>query len=230
MDWKEFASQEELAEAQADEIAGWLRDAVADKGIASLAVSGGTTPAKFFQALSRRTLDWSKVTVTLVDERFVPPTSDRSNEKLTRENLLRGEAAAAHFVPLYSDVVTVEAAAEKAEYRLVEVLFPLDIVILGMGTNGHTASFFPDAGNLSDLLDPKSPQTVMPMHAASAGEPRLTLTLPRIAEARHLVLHIEGTEKRRVFEEATSAASPHLPIRSVMDASVTEPIVYWAPS
>ena len=230
LNWKEFASPEALAQAQADEVAGWLSDAIATKNVASLAVSGGKTPARFFEVLSTRVRDWSKVTVTLVDERFVPPTSDRSNEKLTRDALLRNEAAKAHFVPLYSEVDTPEAAAEKAEYRLVEVHFPLDVVVLGMGTNGHTASFFPDAENLSELLDPKTPQTVLAVHAASAGEPRLTLTLPRIAEARHLLLHIEGGDKRDVFDQEMSADTPRLPIRFVMDAATSEPSVYWAPS
>lgn len=230
LNWTEFDSPEALAQAQADQVAEWLAEAIAEKDVASLAVSGGTTPARFFEVLSTRRLDWSKVTVTLVDERFVPPSSDRSNEKLTRGHLLRNEAANTHFVPLYSEVDTPEAAAEKAEYRLVEVPFPLDVAILGMGTDGHTASFFPDAENLSSLLEPKSPQTIMAVHAASAEEPRLTLTLPRIAEARHFLLHIEGDGKRDIFEQAMAAGTPELPIRFVMDAATSEPFVYWAPN
>lgn len=227
---RDFATPQELAESQADAIADALRAAIRERGGATLAISGGTTPVRFFQALSTRDLDWSKVSVTLVDERYVPPTSDRSNERLAREHLLRGEAEAAHLIPLYSEADSVEVAAQRADLRMLEILFPIDVVVLGMGLDGHTASFFPDAENLEELLDPSTRQAVFAVHAASAGEPRLTLALARIASARMLVLHIEGAEKRDVLEAALAAPQPRLPIRRVLDAAETTPIIYWAPS
>lgn len=229
MDWRKFATPQDLAEAQADAVAESLRSAILERGGATLAVSGGTTPVRFFQALSTRALDWSKVAVTLVDERHVPPSSDRSNERLARENLLRGNAAPAHFIALHNDAESVEVAAQRADLRMLEILFPIDVVVLGMGGDGHTASFFPDAENLDDLLDPLVRQAVLPVHAASAGEPRLTLALPRIVSARMLVLHIEGRAKRNVLKAALAATGPRLPIRRVLDAAETTPIIYWAP-
>ncbi|WP_353642439.1 6-phosphogluconolactonase [Mesorhizobium sp. WSM2239] len=224
----EFASREELAERLASAVADVLRGAIERRGTALLAVSGGSTPALFFRQLSQQELDWDSVTVTLVDERFVPEDSPRSNARLVRENLLRNKAATARFTGLFSDVGTVEDAADRAGERLSRLSLPLDAVVLGMGTDGHTASFFPDAGNLGSLLDPSSEAIVAPVHAASGGEPRLTLTLARIVEAGFVALHIEGAEKRRVLEAAFSTEE-HLPVRAVPDHAPQPVQVFWAP-
>lgn len=225
-EWRVFASREALADHLADAVVDTLASAIGERGIAFLALSGGTTPKRFLAALSRRELDWSRVTATLVDERFVPESSPRSNAGLVRAALLTG-AAAVRFVPLYSPATDVEAAAGLADAALSDLPWPLDVAVLGMGTDGHTASFFPDATDPA-ALDPANPATVVAVHAESADEPRLTLTLPRLAEARFVALHIEGAEKRAVLERALSAA-PALPVRKVFDHAANPVQVYWAP-
>ena len=227
--WRTYATREDLAARLAADVADRLREAIKAKGGATLAVSGGTTPGLFFEALSHKDLDWTKVIVTLVDERFVPPSSDRSNERLVREKLLRNEARLARFVGLYSAVQDVEAAARQAEAGLALLGPRLDVVVLGMGTDGHTASFFPDAPNLDALTDVAQKRRVLAVDAPSGGEPRITLTLPLIVEARLLVLHIEGEAKRKVLETAHAQASPRLPIARVVDAAPSPIDVYWAP-
>jgi 6-phosphogluconolactonase len=225
--WHSFSSSEALAEALADDVADRLRHALKTRDRATLAVSGGTTPGRFFDALSQRHLDWANVVVTLVDERFVPGSSDRSNERLVRERLMRNEARLARFLPLYADMASAEAAARQAEAGLVLLGFPLDAAILGMGTDGHTASFFPDAPNLDRLTDPGQSRLVMPVEAASAGETRLTLTLPAVVGARFLALHIEGQEKRDVLEAALEPGGTK-PISAIF-AHANRPLpVYWA--
>lgn len=226
--WREFSSGEELAHALAGKVAAQLREAISARGNASLAVSGGTTPAKFFQALSNEKLDWSRVTVTLVDERFVEPSSPRSNQKLVEENLLRGPATAARFVPLYRSEPDAPDAIRKAAADLEKLPWPLDVVVLGMGTDGHTASFFPDAANLPDLLDPQSPDILKMVSAPSAGETRITLALPPIVSARSIVLHIEGASKREVLEVALAGRSAP-PVRAVFDHAGTPVEIFWAP-
>ncbi len=226
--WHEFASRDELAEALASTVADVLRAAIEKRGTALLAVSGGSTPGMFFRELSRQELDWDSVTVTLVDERFVPEDSSRSNARLVRENLLQDKAAAARFAGLFSDASTVEEAADRAGERLSRLPLPLDAVILGMGTDGHTASFFPDAGNLESLLDLSAEAIVAPVHAASGSEPRLTLTLARILEAGFVALHIEGAEKRSVLETALGGGA-HLPVGAVLDRAPQPVQVFWAP-
>lgn len=226
--WNEFATRDELAAALAGAVAEALRAAIVRRGEAFLAVSGGTTPGRFLAALSQQVLDWNKVTVTLVDERFVPETSPRSNASLARANLLQNNAAAARFAPLYHEAASVEEAAALADATFRALPWPLDVAILGMGGDGHTASFFPDAQGLDALLDPASNRIVMPVHAETAGEPRLTLTLAALVNAGLLAVHIEGGEKRSVFEAAFNAEKA-LPIRVVLEKAPHAAEIYWAP-
>lgn len=227
--WREFGSPAELAEGLAATVAEALRSAVAAKGKAVIAVSGGSTPAWFLEALSGQELTWEKVVVTLVDERFVEPTSERSNERLVRETLLQANAAAATFVPLFTPHSSLDEAARQAAARQ-QAIGPLDIVVLGMGLDGHTASFFPDSTGIDVLLDREIKHApVLPVKAPSAVEPRLTQSLGRLAAAPRLFLHIEGAEKRAVLETAIAApaSEPHAPVRRLLDAAL-HCVIFWA--
>lgn len=226
--WHEAPSAERLAAMLSDAVAARLKDAVARTGGAAIAVSGGTTPKRFFQALSAADLDWKNVTVTLVDERFVEEASPRSNARLVRDNLLRGKAAAARFEPLFRAQESIAEAAREASLALAELAWPLDVVVLGMGADGHTASFFPDAPDLDRILDPKAAGIVRVVDAPSAGEPRLTLALPRLASARFLALHIEGAAKRTVIDSVLDGTA-HPPIASVLEHAGTPVEIFWAP-
>jgi 6-phosphogluconolactonase len=226
---RSFASPEELAEALAEHVAKQLAGALEARGKASLAVSGGKTPVRFFQALSMQPLDWHNIGVTLVDERLVPETDQRSNARLVQENLLVGNAAAARFLPLYSAAATPEQAARNAQSALSVSAFPfpLDVVILGMGADGHSASFFPDAPNLGELIENKLGGWVLPVQSKSAGEPRLTLSLQLLCAARFLALHIEGEEKKRVLQEALEEGDR--PVSAFFDRAESGVQIYWAP-
>jgi 6-phosphogluconolactonase len=226
--WNNFAERADLADALANEVSSHLANAIARRGAGFLAVSGGTTPALFFGALSKRKIAWEKVFVTLIDERFVPANSPRSNAGLVMANLLQNEAAFARFVPLYRDDADIDHAARSEDAELRSLPWPLDVAILGMGTDGHTASFFPDADNLETLLDPQSSRILLPVHAPSAGEPRLTLTAARIVEAGFIALHIEGAGKRTAFEAAIEQNGKK-PIGAVIDMAATPVEVFWAP-
>ncbi len=182
-----------------------------------------------FRALSETDLDWPHVTITLVDERFVPPTSLRSNEALVRADLLCGKAASARFKGLYREAPTVEEAAKEAEAALSSLPYPFDFVVLGMGPDGHTASFFPDDPDLAAKLDVTGKHTILPAHAKSAGEPRLTFSLAKLVTARTLALHIEGKGKKDTLEAALGER-PVLPIRAVFDAAPKPVEIFWAPT
>ena len=211
-----FATRDELAEGLARDVAAALAAILARKGQAVLAVSGGTTPALFFAHLSQAGIDWARVTVTLVDERQVPEGSPRSNAVLVRNTLLVNAAASARFVPLFRN----EAKA---------AVLPLDVVVLGMGLDGHTASFFPGGDTLATAIDPHTDQSLIVLSAPASGEARITFTLPKLLAASTLCLHIEGEEKLRVLEEALSGDNAHaMPIRAVL-ASAQPLSLYWCP-
>ncbi len=209
------ANREDLAQALALAVSQALSRVITEKGGATLAVSGGTTPQRFFECLSDTDISWQKVTVTLVDERQVDETSPRSNARLVKAALLQGKAAAARFVPLFQN----EAAAEN--------LHP-DVVVLGMGADGHTASFFPGGDVLAKALDPANTEGIIAIAAPGAGEPRLTFTLARLLPAR-LFLHIEGEEKRRVLERARGGSDLfEMPVRAVLGSG--RPLaIHWCP-
>jgi len=221
------ATRHALADELAAEVAGQLREAIDAKGRASLAVSGGQTPAAFFDALSNQKLDWDKVDVTLVHERFVPESSPRSNGRLVHEKLLKGEAAKARFFPLFRDDRSVEAAAFHADGEVYALVRKLDVVVLGMGTDGHVASYFPDAENYDKLF--LACDAVMSVKSKSAGEPRLTVSPRLIANASHIHLHFEGAEKKALFDAALAETGPkRLPVATVVGLAKVPVQVHWA--
>lgn len=222
-----FPDADAVAQALAQAVADDLRAALVLRGTASVALSGGTTPRRFLQALSRQALDWKQVTVTLVDERWVADDHDRSNARLLKDFLLQGDAAQARFIPLYRPVAAPEDALAEVSAALPA---SFDVAVLGMGTDGHTASFFPGGDRLAQALDPDAAAHVLPMRAAGAGEPRITLTLPVLRDAGRLYLHIEGAEKRQVLQQAMSGqgSGAGYPIRAVLQALKAPLQVYLA--
>ncbi|SDP57509.1 6-phosphogluconolactonase [Phyllobacterium sp. OV277] len=225
-----FANGDALAEALATSVAAHLQAACNARGKAVLAVSGGTTPARFFKVLSGKDLPWDKITVTLVDERFVPPSNDRSNQKLVTELLLQNAAAKANFVGLYHPAANTDEAVKAATAAVAALGQPFDVTILGMGGDGHTASFFPGGDNLAEAISPEQSALVLPMQADGAGEPRLTLTLPVIVKSRFVVLHIEGDGKKAVLDKALGGgATEDMPIRAILRHTPINLEIFWAP-
>ncbi len=226
-EWHDFGSPDALAEALAQRIGEALQAAVGARGQANLAVSGGSTPKRLFDALSRLQIDWENVTVVLVDERFVSADDERSNERLVRTRLLKGRASAARLLPLFRPNMSPEEAADAADAEVSALVLPLDVVVLGMGPDGHTASFFPDASNLEVLYANTEERSVLPVHAESAGEARLTLSRQLLAGARHLFVHIESDERREILNDALAAGV--LPVARVLAETASAPQIYWAP-
>lgn len=211
-----FKSPADLAKTLANDVAGWLRSAIVEKDFAVLAVSGGSTPKPFFASLSKLQLDWAKVQVTLVDERQVPEDNARSNAKLIKENLMQNAAAVAQFIPLYQN----PNAANLSRF---------DITILGMGNDGHTASYFPGGDNLTAALDIDQAHSIITMTAPGAGEERITFTLPRLLASRKLCLHIQGDDKMATLEKALAGVDQlEMPIRAVLN-SPKPTSLYWCP-
>lgn len=218
-----------MAQALAAAVADRLRAGIEARGEASLAVSGGSTPARLFEVLRDADLEWRGVAVTPVDERWVAESSERSNARLVRERLLQGAAGRARFVSLHIDAPTPEDGRARVREEIAAVPRPFDAAVLGMGTDGHTASFFPGGDRLAEALDPDGAEPVIAMRAPGAGEPRITWSLPVLLASRALFLHVEGEDKRRVLETALDEGPEHdMPVRAVLRSGAPVDI-YWAP-
>lgn len=219
-------NKQALAERLAADVARWLADGIKQRGEAILVVSGGSTPAPFFKSLSEYKIDWSKVRVTLADERWVAPDDKLSNEKFVRESLLVNEAAAASFVSIYNDAKTPDDGWTVCEETLNGLSLPFDVVVLGMGDDGHTASLFPHTNGLDEACDLATDRKSWPMYPAHLSEARMTLTLAALLNCRQLVLHMTGDQKLELFNQAVDGAD--LPIASVTSAAKERLQVYWA--
>ena len=214
---RDFADDEDLAPAFAEWTADKLRAAIAERGAATLVVSGGKTPGRYFAALSSMPLDWTRVAITLADERRVANDSPRSNARLVREALLRNHAVVASFTPLADARLSESQELVAASARVANLPLPADLVVLGMGDNGHTASWFPGAPGLAEAMDPGARLLVVPIEAPDAPEPRLTLTGRVILRARAIALLIEGQDKLNTLAEAfEDGPAEAMPIRAVL--------------
>jgi 6-phosphogluconolactonase len=215
-----------LAEALAQQVAEALRRAVNERDRALLVVSGGRSPVPFFECLARQELPWSKVQVSLADERWVPPSHADSNEALVRRHLLQGPAAQATMLGLYHPAQSLEEAARLAE-QSVAGLPAIDVLVLGMGDDGHTASLFPASANLPAALDPSCPRRVLAMHAPAAPHERLSLTLPALTGAHLQLLAIQGASKLATLAHALQPGeAEELPIRALLHVPLQ---VHWNP-
>ncbi|MCP4656066.1 MAG: 6-phosphogluconolactonase [bacterium] len=217
-----------LARELARRIAAELGAAVRERGEASLVVSGGSTPQPLYTALSREPLLWERMTVTVADERWVPPDDPASNQRLVRRFLLTGRAGKARWIGLRNAAPTPEEGLEECERALAAIARPFDVVVLGMGEDGHTASLFPAAANLEAGLDPAAGRSCLPVRPPRAPHARMSLTAATLLDSRRIVLHITGAAKWAVYQRALEPGpAEEMPIRAFLRRAPLE--IYWAP-
>jgi len=219
--WIEEMDREALAQRLAGYVADRLRGALVEQERVTLAVSGGRSPARFFEVLSEQVLDWGRVVVLPVDERLVEPGSSGANETLIREHLLRNRASEAVFVSV------LESAAAPAE-ALAHVAWPPVMAVLGMGLDGHTASWFPgDAASLEALGSGERPD-YMETVAPEALVARVTLNWPAIREAEERILLIQGDDKSSLLKYILEERPDYqqYPVARLVAAPLT---VFWSP-
>ncbi len=223
-----FPDTDTQAQAAADAIAAALRSGLNARGAAAFAACGGSTPIAAYRRLSAADLRWEAVTVVPTDERWVDPRSPESNEGLLRRDLLTGRASVARLVSLWTAEVPLPVAAERVGLEVAAVL-PFDLVLLGMGEDGHFASLFPGSPALADGLDTVGGRTCV---AVPSGRPapvqaRISLTLRALLQARRIILLISGEAKRRTLDAALAGAD--LPVRAILAQQATPVRVLWAP-
>ncbi len=224
----EFTERSALDSALADKVAQILTQAVKQKGKASIAVSGGSTPKGFFNALSQKDLPWSNITITLADERWVDLDSDASNTRLVHENLLQNKAINAKFFHLkQGDELTQETLAD-LNLAAQSSILPLDVLILGMGEDGHTASLFPCSDQIDEALS-ASTAPLLKVTPKTAPHQRISFSFSYLKQSQHTFLHISGSNKKAVFEQAISDSDSRvMPIRAFLQDPAIDTQVYWA--
>jgi len=204
---RRFESATLLVDALSAQIERTLAGALRDRGTASLVVSGGTTPVPLFRALRATRIAWENVHVTLADERWVDVADAASNEALVRRELLEGAAANARFIGLKTDAPTAQQGAAASWARLRVITRPFDVLVLGMGEDGHTASLFPGSPGIAAALDPAESPRCVAMSVPVAPNSRLSMNLAALAQSRHAFLHIGGERKWEVYRNAAQLAA-----------------------
>lgn len=208
--FKTFESKAALQAAAAEWLADALRDAIARRGSAVFMGSGGTTPGPIYETLSTADLDWDSVHVGLCDERWVDDTHPASNGAMLERTLLQNKAALASYTPM--------KVTGDDPFKAVEVVNELyleagltDVMLLGMGPDAHTLSWFVEAKGYESAVDADTTSVVAAIEAKESDVTgpnllRMTLTQPCVAYARSVLLLITGANKRDVFETAPPEA------------------------
>lgn len=204
-----------------------LQQAIAQRGAAYLVVSGGKTPQALFNTLSQTELAWDKVTVLLADDRWLDASQDDSNERLVKATLLQNHARAARFISLYADTESAFSGVEQVLPR-ISALPTFDAVILGMGEDGHTASLFPCSAQIAAGLADGAP-AVLAVEPKTAPYQRMSLSLPRLLDSRHIFLHLVGSNKLAVLNKAMAAQDAlAMPIRAFLHHPVAQVTVMYS--
>lgn len=228
-----FDNRETMMDAIYQVVLTDLEQALQQRAAATLLLSGGSTPAPLYQRLAQAGLDWSNIDVALVDERWVDRDDASSNERLVRETLLHGAAAAARFTGMKNNHPTPFSGEAECNLAYARLKTPFDLCLLGMGADGHTASLFPGAAGLDDALNKKLLcAAIRARRSEVTGDnlERMTLTPWGLRQSRRLILLISGEEKWRVYAKARqSGASAQLPVSLVIDQPAAPLDVYWCP-
>lgn len=228
--WHVFETRDEMVASLAAAILARLSQACGKGRRASWAVSGGSTPAPLFNVIQKQSLAWDKVDVALVDERWVPLDHPRSNEAFVSANLIGGMAAAATLVGMKTDHAAPQEATGAVNARYGRICQPFDSILLGLGTDGHTASLFPGAKGLGAAFELMAQTCVaiaaVPSEVTGEETERMSLSARAIAESSHVALMITGIEKKQVLEGALQA-NTDLPIARLHKVKPFD--VYWAP-
>lgn len=232
MNWTEFTDRSALVDGVSRRIVRQLADSLEARPEAAVALAGGGTPMPIYADLATRTLDWSRVTAVATDERWVPADHQANNGREIRRQFAGAGLKVQSLVP---DNASGEPAVDQAEQTLAGLPQPFDLVVVGMGSDGHFASLFPHSPALSVGLDPETKDSALVVIPdplpPEAPFVRITLTLARLLASRRLLLVITGQSKREVLEQAAHADADEqqLPIAALLRAAGEKLEIFWSP-
>ena len=169
--------------------------------------SGGNTPKKLYEKLSIQNIDWSRIHISLTDERCVPVDSDKSNEFMLKTHLLKNNAKNANFYSLI-DAVESHSSQKQSLFDIYSQLKSIDLLLLGMGEDGHTASFFTESGNLTSSLDENNKELYTRLKLSRERHDRVTLNYNLLSKSKKKYLFFTGQEKIDIIEKALKSNNP----------------------
>jgi 6-phosphogluconolactonase len=217
------------AASAADAAAEAIVEGLAREGPKRFIATGGKSVGQLYDKLASAELDWARLTVSLTDDRFVAASSADSNERLVRDRLLEGQACVARFVPLKGSGASPSDDAAAAEPK-IRALLPFDVVLLGVGEDGHFASLFPRAPELDEALDPAGERLVIGVERAGLPPyvPRISLTLAAILQSRLIVVFAAGEAKRALLQRIADDPAFAPPVSDVLRQSSVPVRVIWS--
>jgi len=208
-------------------VSDYFRTIIPSQKKCSFVVPGGSTPKQLFKNLSLVNIDWSKLDITLTDERWVDISDQRSNERIIKKYLLQNKAASANFISLITSHNKPSLASATLFRRLSKMNKPLDMAILGMGSDGHIASLFPFDSNLSNALSNSNKNLTHYLEFNEFSTQRISLSFRFLNTANNKILYILGEEKLEVLMRALSIDNPmEMPICAFLKEPIT---IYWSP-
>lgn len=209
-------------------ISGKLESSIEEKGYATLLVSGGSTPLQLFNLLSNKDIDWEKVNIIPVDERFLPDGHPDQNGTLIKTHLLINKASAARFYPLILNSADAELNLRLVESSIKKVNLPFTVVILGMGTDGHTASLFPCCKELEQGLDLNNTAKLIITNPNTAPYQRISFTRKALLNTENLYLHCYGDEKKQILDTLYLNSEQTYPIKAFIAQNNIKPELFWS--
>ena len=230
MQLNEFHSTEVCNDQLAKVLGGNISQILSDQPVCNIALAGGNTPKPLYALLSELSLPWEKVQVTLSDERWVGVDHDDSNEKMLRTELLINYAQKARFIPLKNAKHNPSDATALCNTNLKHNMPKLDVVVLGMGEDGHFASIFPNIENIHALLNLQQGGTCQAVFPPGKP-PRMSLTLAYLLTAKKIYLLISGQKKKKIITDVSRNNSPvtTYPVTALINQQVCPIEVYWSP-
>jgi 6-phosphogluconolactonase len=210
---KEFNSKDQLDQALCADLVKIIQRAISENGSANILLSGGSSPIRLYELMSNAEISWSKVLIGLVDERFVPPINEFSNEKMIREKLIQNHAQSARFVGMVANSLDQSENVNFISSKYQPFMQKVDLVLLGMGEDGHTASLFPN-DEVSEQLLRSSEIGIYNTISPNFPNNRITCSAAMLLQADNIVLMLSGEKKLQVFE---TSAENQLPISFFKD-------------
>jgi len=224
-----FDSREQVIESLCDNLIESLQKIIDEKQTCSMAIAGGNTPKPLYEHLSKQSIDWDKVNLTLTDERWVEPSNTSSNQNMVWHSLIQDQAAEVNFIPLKNPHTTAPEGKDECEAILKQSIPILDVVVLGMGEDGHFASIFPGMEDTKSLLDINN-QEICSAVQPEGNEARMSLTLAYLLKAKNIYLFITGEEKKRIIDNIVDKnyVDDKYPVSALLLQDTCPVQVYWS--